>query len=542
MRKRLYEAFDSMTMPDDCARRIEQQLKSHSEGQKREKYTMAVSPASRRNWWTVAASAVCLVLVVAVGGTALFLGVHNNTDDDTPVFTQPSAPATEATAETVPYQETVVREDQSAAMVEFIKILGESGQFYAVDYDEKMSIQEYCDVYAATAEITLDIPKFTVVDMDGDGGNEVVLWLRVNGTSDYGTLVLRYQDGIVRGYPFAYRQLSELKADGTFQWSGGSSHNGTGLLHFTGTECTVEQTLYQEADGNHVIHYYQDGTEIELEEYYLLDIQQMAKKDAQWHGYPCEQIHGLLESYEYADLSKESAAVSTYYYYVFFQSLAGGHIGREASSWGALRSYLTEEGHVWSTGEEGCLTVYFPDIPGSWFYAWPDGINDIGEIGYYICTEDGEYEVKALDLNTDSPRFFVDVDRMGEGTQAATSGEVDDYIAAITGISRELELEQLAVTTCLEQFSGAYFTGSTWRMRELLADDFSGAVEAYGGSQDYVVNRNIGWPEEVLQVGDKFTVAVEFKESPEADSYSYLTMELIKQEDGWKVLSYGLEK
>ena len=44
------------------------------------------------------------------------------------------------------------------------------------------------------------------------------------------------------------------------------------------------------------------------------------------------------------------------------------------------------------------------------------------------------------------------------------------------------------------------------------------------------------------QVGDVEFMAVEFLEGDWSDSLSYLSMELVKQEDGWKVRSYGLEK
>ena len=37
------------------------------------------------------------------------------------------------------------------------------------------------------------------------------------------------------------------------------------------------------------------------------------------------------------------------------------------------------------------------------------------------------------------------------------------------------------------------------------------------------------------------SVSVEFLDSTE-DSYTYLSMRVVKQEDGWKVQSYGLEK
>ena len=46
--------------------------------------------------------------------------------------------------------------------------------------------------------------------------------------------------------------------------------------------------------------------------------------------------------------------------------------------------------------------------------------------------------------------------------------------------------------------------------------------------------------EELLD-GNEKSVSVEFKEGSE-DSFTYLTLSLIRQEDEWKVKSYGLEK
>lgn len=678
MEKRLIEAYDRMTMPDDCSRRIERKLERKLRQTRGGAWEAQVQKAPQQNWWSIAAAAVCLVLMLSVGSTVLLRNVSENISANGPetLGTDPTQQVQEETQETeedyyrvatslpaseverfasdvrndillrdweslsqkiaypitinktaIPDKETFLELDMdgllnseflkaieeescrrmfcnwqgismgnagqiwiaqiltgsgegelkiiaindmlrpvseedaqkqvqgeenavTAATVKFIGILRENGRFYSNDYGTDLSIREYCERFGADSEIELEVPKFAVVDMDGDGAKEIVLWLRVHGTegaSDYGTMVLRYQDGTVYGDTFSYRQLSELKVDGTFHWSGSASYNGTGVLKFTDTECTVERTLYvesslDEVSGYDAAHYYHNGAEITEVDYDALSTQQGFKEDALWHVYPCQQVHGLLESYAYADMKKESAANVTYYY-ALFQDLAGGHIGRAKSSWDALCTHLTEEGdYVWSISEEGCLIVYFPDVPGSWFYAYPAGENAIGEIGYYLCTEDGEYEVRGIFLETDSPQYYINVDWKGEGTPVSSVAEVSDYINRIGAKPNGLELEQLAVTTAYEQFSSAYFTGDAEGMRCFLADDFTGKVEIYSGSQDYFINREIGRPEEVMQVGDTLTAWIEFKESPSSDSYTYLTMELIKQEDGWKVLFYGLEK
>ena len=73
MEKKLIDAYDHMTMPDDCASRIENRLQAELQNRKPGQYTKTVAPYSnRRGGW--AAVAACLLLVLVMGGTAvLFL-------------------------------------------------------------------------------------------------------------------------------------------------------------------------------------------------------------------------------------------------------------------------------------------------------------------------------------------------------------------------------------------------------------------------------------------------------------------------------------
>ena len=73
MDKRLIDAFDRMTMPDDCAQRIERKLRRALRQKNGGVYTMEVKPGSRKQGWGIAAALVGLVLVLSVGGVFLFL-------------------------------------------------------------------------------------------------------------------------------------------------------------------------------------------------------------------------------------------------------------------------------------------------------------------------------------------------------------------------------------------------------------------------------------------------------------------------------------
>ena len=76
MKRRLNRAYDHMTMPDSCAHRIEQRMTQQLKARQEGTYIKAVVPATVR-WkgWAAAVTVVCLILVLSVGGTTLFLGM-----------------------------------------------------------------------------------------------------------------------------------------------------------------------------------------------------------------------------------------------------------------------------------------------------------------------------------------------------------------------------------------------------------------------------------------------------------------------------------
>ena len=96
MNKRLMDAYDRMTMPDACARRIEGQLECQLRERKKGRYTRIQPPEPKTNWWAVGAALVCLVLAVSVGGTCLMLNLANDLPEQSTSATQPPVPETTA--------------------------------------------------------------------------------------------------------------------------------------------------------------------------------------------------------------------------------------------------------------------------------------------------------------------------------------------------------------------------------------------------------------------------------------------------------------
>ncbi|MGN0977836.1 MAG: hypothetical protein ACI4PH_07260 [Faecousia sp.] len=117
-----------------------------------------------------------------------------------------------------------------------------------------------------------------------------------------------------------------------------------------------------------------------------------------------------------------------------------------------------------------------------------------------------------------------------------------------TVISKETifidDTDRQEIQTVVSDFAEAYFAGDTGKLWDYLEEDFAWQVEGYPSNGAAVSIENIRglYETKQRQVGDVEVMVVEFLEETGADSFTYLTMELVKQEDGWKVKSYGLEK
>ena len=126
-------------------------------------------------------------------------------------------------------------------------ILSGEEDFISVDLgNEELNIKNIRSVVTPDESVTVEAAKFTFLDLDGDGENEIVLWLQINGVSDYGFEVLHAQEGAVYGYTLPYRAFMDLKTDGTFSFSGGAADSGIGKLRFAEDGYTIEEQGYGE--------------------------------------------------------------------------------------------------------------------------------------------------------------------------------------------------------------------------------------------------------------------------------------------------------
>lgn len=95
----------------------------------------------------------------------------------------------------------------------------------------------------------------------------------------------------------------------------------------------------------------------------------------------------------------------------------------------------------------------------------------------------------------------------------------------------------------VEEFAVAYFSGDKESIQNYLTTPYEWDIDIYGGAADTVSNMSI---EGLTEIGENDTgnvcvVSLEYKSSPESDMFQYLTIELIKQSNGWKIQFYGIE-
>lgn len=104
--------------------------------------------------------------------------------------------------------------------------------------------------------------------------------------------------------------------------------------------------------------------------------------------------------------------------------------------------------------------------------------------------------------------------------------------------------ENTIVEELARSFAAAYFAGSQELMEEYLVSDYGSIVPSYPLGQGCLME-SIQLPQSVtaeLAMKGTCWANIAFRETPGADSYTYLTLELVQEEGDWKIAFYGLEK
>ena len=136
---------------------------------------------------------------------------------------------------------------------------------------------------------------FMIVDMDGDGKNEIVLEY-YQGTKH----ILRYENGEVYGYQFGPRGMLTISVDGIFDSSDGAQDN----YFFRLTELNKDGYICELLAKLHGEHYEIGGREVTWEEFYAY-AQAIYGRGAERIDY----TEDMLDSYLLGELSEQEIAL-----------------------------------------------------------------------------------------------------------------------------------------------------------------------------------------------------------------------------------------
>ncbi|MCM1049657.1 MAG: M56 family metallopeptidase [Clostridiales bacterium] len=177
-------------------------------------------------------------------------------------------------------------------------LLGESS-FICTDLaNRSLNISEIGQVVTDDDSITVNATKFANIDIDGDGENEIVLWLQINGISDYGFEILHYQNGEIYGYTLQYRAFMNLKTDGTFLFSSGAADFGIGKMTFSESGYSIGTQAYSQSgyDSNNElsIQYFVNDESCSEDEFNNAINGQEQKADVEWYDLTENNINTIL--------------------------------------------------------------------------------------------------------------------------------------------------------------------------------------------------------------------------------------------------------
>lgn len=135
------------------------------------------------------------------------------------------------------------------------------------------------------------------------------------------------------------------------------------------------------------------------------------------------------------------------------------------------------------------------------------------------------------------------------GTQESNASTQDYFVYSTPAETdntqtpgESLSADARSIKGIAEEFAAAYFSGDTDTIRGFLTTPYEWDLEAYTGT-DAINDLSV---KGLTDIGDEETgavkvVSLEYKSGEAQDSFQYLTLEFVKQEEGWKIQFYGIE-
>ena len=152
------------------------------------------------------------------------------------------------------------------------------------------------DVYAASgadgSDMDWTITRFALLDLDGDGADELVLNIDYSGDEEY--VVLTCFDGAVYANQVVHRGFLTPKADGTVAWSNGAFDNGYARFRFENGVLVYDDFAAVSSDDSGSVTYTLNGESVSEEDFDAFIAEQNAKDDLAWTAFSVDAINAAL--------------------------------------------------------------------------------------------------------------------------------------------------------------------------------------------------------------------------------------------------------
>lgn len=153
--------------------------------------------------------------------------------------------------------------------------------------------------------------------------------------------------------------------------------------------------------------------------------------------------------------------------------------------------------------------------------------NDVWGIFYSYPTEAMEGFGRELPI-------IADTFALSTGTNDAKGSNPDEYL---------LDEDCREIKNVVHAFASAYFDGNADAMQQFLTNTYDGEIDTYkstGTVRDLTLKGLSDTDTKKIE-NESYVVSLEFRDSNYEDMFLYLTCVLSKQENNWKIQSYGVE-
>ena len=166
---------------------------------------------------------------------------------------------------------------------------GKQPFYYAADGGSDLASVNIADIPSLLNpdDAYMAIQNYAVIDLDGDGSEEAVVFVCGAAGDTGGYLVLHSRDDHVYGYRTDYRTFENLKTDGTFVYSDDlGSKEGVATISFSQDGLVITDVLSATGQAYIMDNFMINGKKVTQEEYNAEKENQDLKSNVQWHEYP----------------------------------------------------------------------------------------------------------------------------------------------------------------------------------------------------------------------------------------------------------------